>query len=350
MVYGATGFSGRAIAARLRDAGHEVVLAGRNPARLREMAAILDTPYRVFGLGEAGPIEHGLADIRVVVHAAGPFAETAGPMIGACIRTGTHYLDLAGEWPVFALAQQRGPEAADTGTMLMPGVGFSIVVSDCLLAHAAQQVRSASLLRVAISAPGIMSRGTFRSALGLTGPTVIVRREGVVRHLPVGRLQRRFNFGAGEKTSVAVSWPDVITGQHTTGVASIEAYAEADLLSRLSYRAGALAAGAFGSEAVRRVLQPLSAAWPEQPSVEQRRTAGHSVVVEAIDPWRRVTSFGLRTLDGYSVTTITAGAIVERVLDGDHVPGFQTPAGRYGADFIRRLGCAWEFDVGPSGV
>jgi short subunit dehydrogenase-like uncharacterized protein len=106
-----------------------------------------------------------------------------------------------------------------------------------------------------------MSRGTLRSALGLTSRTVIVRRAGAVRRVPVGRLQRNFNYGSGERASVAVSWPDVVTGQQTTGVTDIEAYAEAGLTTRILYQAGSIACGVFGSEAVSRALQSLGCAW-----------------------------------------------------------------------------------------
>ena len=37
----------------------------------------------------------------VVLHAAGPFEQTAAPMLAACLGAGAHYLDLSGEWPGF---------------------------------------------------------------------------------------------------------------------------------------------------------------------------------------------------------------------------------------------------------
>jgi len=340
LVYGATGFSGRAIAERLRDDGHDVVVAGRDAGRTRACAEALDLPFRTFSLDDAGTLRHGLADIGVVMHAAGPFLRTAPAMVEACIGAGAHYLDLAGEWPVFVLAQRRGPEAAAAGVMLMPGVGFSIVASDCLLARAAREAAGASLLRVAISRPEVMSRGTWRSALGLTSATTLVRRSGALRRLPAGRLEARFDFGEGERPCVAVSWPDVVTGQHTTGVPDIEAYAEAGPAARLLYLAGGMVADLVGDEAVRRSLAALDTAWPTVPSPAERHRARQTVVVEAVDGWRRATAFRLCTFDGYTVTTGTASAIVACVLQGNWAPGFQTPAGLYGPNLILGLGCA----------
>jgi short subunit dehydrogenase-like uncharacterized protein len=347
LVYGASGFSGRMAAERLLEAGHDVILAGRDAGRLRSLATALGTPYRVFDLGDPRRIDHGLTGIHVVLNAAGPFLQTAPSMIDACVRTRTHYLDIAGEWPVFAAAQNRGEEAAAAGVMLMPGVGFSIVASDCLLKHAALRVSDPALLRVAISRPAVISRGTLRSLCALTSRTVMVRRDGALRRLPVGQLERSFDFGDGLRTSVAVSWPDVVTGEQTTGVASIEAYAEAGWASRMFYQGGAIAAGMFDEDVVRWSLQLLSAVWPSAPSQEALRQAGHVIVAETVDRWRRTKHFRLRTLDGYTVTAMTIGAVAERVLGGESTPGFQTPAGLYGPDLIADLGCAW-FDGAPT--
>jgi saccharopine dehydrogenase (NAD+, L-lysine-forming) len=347
MVYGATGFSGRAIAEQLCGAGHDVILAGRSEAGLRAVAEPLSTPFRVFDLRDPAALTLGLAGVAVVVHAAGPYLDTAAPMMEACIRAGVHYLDLSGEWPSFAQAQSLGSQAADTGVMLMPGIGFWIVGTDCLLAHAAQQAPDAVLLRVASSLPPVVSRGTFRTALGLLAGRVIVRRSGVVTSIPAGSLQRTFDFGLGERRSLAMSLPDVITGQQTTGVASIEAYLEAPAPFRWAWLTGAHAAEVHGSSSVRSKLSPLSRLWPEQPTTEAQSHAVNSIVVEAVDPWRRTTRFGMQTRDGYLVTVRTTQAVVARVLAGEHPSGFQTPAGVFGAGLLRDMDCAWDFDAGP---
>ena len=349
MIYGANGFSGAAIARRLRETGKDVILAGRNEPRLRHLAALLDSPYRVFDLRNAAGIVSALSDIELVLHAAGPFVQTAAPMVEACIRSATHYLDLAGEWPVFALAQRRGPEAAAAGIMLMPGAGFSIVITDCLLAHAARCRPDAVRLRLAVAQPTVVSRGTFRTTLELASGRVLVREGGAVTSAPVGGLRRTFNFGAGERESIGVSWPDVITGQQSTGVASIETYLEAPAPFELAYRSGALAADAIGEQALRTAISPLGALWPDRPDRAAQRRAVNAAVVEAVDPWRRVTRFGVHTPDGYGVTTTIVQSIVERVLAGDRRPGFQTPSGVFGPEFATDLGCAWPYDASIGG-
>jgi saccharopine dehydrogenase (NAD+, L-lysine-forming) len=345
MVYGATGFSGRALAARLCQADHDVVLAGRNAGGVQALSQSLGAPFRAFDLRDPGAVDLGLKGINVVLNAAGPFMDTAAPMIDACIRMGAHYLDLAGEWPIFAMAQGRGAEARKAGVMLMPGVGFAVAVSDCLIAHAVRQAPGTSLLRIAIGLPGVVSRGTLRSAVGVLGSRVVVRRAGVLRSVPAGATRRSFNFGAGEHMSVAVSWPDVVTAHTTTGVPNIEAFMEAPFAAQVADRAAGLAGDILSDEALRAALAPFAAVWPDHPSVEAQSRASNAIVVEAVDSWRRVTRFGLKTLDGYSVTNATAPAIVARVLAGEHPPGFQTPGGAYGPELIAGLGCAEAYDA-----
>jgi hypothetical protein len=68
------------------------------------------------------------------------------------------------------------------------------------------------------------------------------------------------------------------------------------------------------------------------------------MVCEAVDPWRRVSRVRMRTQDGYTVSELTAAAAVRHVLAGQSTPGFQTPAGVFGANFILGLGCA-ELDA-----
>jgi saccharopine dehydrogenase (NAD+, L-lysine-forming) len=346
MVYGAGGFSGEAIARRLVVRGHDIVLAGRSAGRVEALAAALGTPARIFDLDDAARTAAALADVTVMMNAAGPFWRTATPMIKACLRAGAHYLDLAGEWPVFAHTQARGPEAAAAGVMLMPGVGWEIVVTDCLLAHAIARVPDAVLMRIGVSMPRHISRGTYRSALSLADRQVIVRRNGVLKSTPTGRLKRTFNFGAGESQCLAISYPDVVTAQHTTGVANTEAYLQTSMGMRLAFESTATAVEIWGEAAVRGAYARFAGAWPEHPTAGAQARATLAAVVETVDPWRRERRFGLRTLDGYAVTTLTATAIVERVLAGDLEPGFQTPAGGYGEDLILGLDCAWPYDAG----
>lgn len=338
LLYGATGYTGRLLAADLRQQGFDLVLAGRDGPAVERLAASLALPFRVFTLTDN--FDDALSDIAVVVHAAGPFGVTAAPMMAGCIRTGTHYLDVTGEWPVFQDATERSAAAAARGTMLMPGVGFAIVASDCLLALAARALPEVRILRLATSRAAMLARGSVRSAAGLTSTTVVLRRGGVLSTEPVGTTQRYFDFGNGPRAAAAVSWPDVVTGAITTGVDTIETYSEVDWLELATYRLCSAATPWLRSTAGRSWSSLVSRAWTPTPSEDARAKSGFTLVAEATDRWKRSVALRMRTPDGYTVTVLTVREILRRVLDGAVEPGFRTPAGLFGGGFIQSLGCA----------
>ena len=108
----------------------------------------------------------GLKDCAVVLHCAGPFSHTAKPMIDACLLTHTHYLDITGEIAVFEMAVTYDAVAKMANVMLLPGVGFDVVPTDCLAAHLKSQLPTATHLALAFRGLGTMSRGTTLTATG----------------------------------------------------------------------------------------------------------------------------------------------------------------------------------------
>ncbi|GGE02656.1 saccharopine dehydrogenase [Polymorphobacter glacialis] len=345
LLYGATGFSGGLIAERMVDL--ELILAGRNAPALAALGARLQLDWRAFELGDAAAIDAGLAGIGLLVNAAGPFIHTAPAMLAACLRCGVDYLDITGEWPVFERAMGLSDEAAAAGIMLMPGVGVCIVATDCLAAMAVQRNPGTTALRLAASRHNRLVRGSVRTIGGMNAATIRSLRGGAIAYTPAGHDTRHFDFGNGPAPAVAVTWPEIVTGQFSTGIANIETYAEGGTPTRLAVRmAGALAplgetaAGRSWSRAFADLWPATGNEGPDATDAEALDDNGFVLVAEAIDRWRRVATLRLRIGDGHVVTAITTDAIVRRVLSGDRKPGFWTPSKLYGSDFILELGCA----------
>lgn len=334
LIYGATGYTGRLITARLRNSRSKLVIAGRSSQRVQALAAQLGVTGWVMSPDDPNALDEALGDVDVLINAASPFALTASPLIQSCLRTRTHYLDITGELPVFQDAFGYDDAARERGIMIMPGTGLGIVASDCLAMHVASLVPSAKYLRIGLSRPSSFSRGTFRSALGLANSRVSIRRNGQLMSLPIGRLQRTFDFGDGEKQSVAVSWADVFTAWHSTGIRNIEAYFEADFASRTFYQLGAGVADAMQLLPAKTLIDAVTSVLPEGPTEVQRRAERCVIVAEAENTWRQTRCVRLETPDGYSFTAEATAAIAQRVMRGDFVSGFQTPARVYGADLV----------------
>ena len=158
LIYGATGYTGGLAARLAASRGQKPILAGRSQAPVRALAESLGLEHRTFGLEDPAALDRGLEGMEVVLHCAGPFSRTSRPMVEACLRTGTHYLDITGEALVFEALHARDAEARAAKVMLLPGAGFDVVPSDCLAAHLKRRLPARGGWP-SPSSPGAGSRG-----------------------------------------------------------------------------------------------------------------------------------------------------------------------------------------------
>jgi len=161
LIYGATGYTGKLVAERAKAIGMTPILAGRNADKVRAVAERLGFEWRAADINDPAALDRALAGIEVVLHIAGPFSATSRQMADACIRNKAHYLDITGEIAVIEALASRSNEAAAAGVMLMPGVGFDVVPSDCLAARVAGRVKNPTKLTLAIGGLEKASRGTL---------------------------------------------------------------------------------------------------------------------------------------------------------------------------------------------
>ncbi|MEZ4390686.1 MAG: saccharopine dehydrogenase NADP-binding domain-containing protein [Polyangiales bacterium] len=332
LVYGASGYTGELIAERAAELGLRPILAGRSAEKLRPLAERFAMPTRVFGLDDPEAIDRGLADVDVVIHAAGPFSRTSRPMLEACLRARSHYLDITGEISVFEACAARGREAQDAGVMVMPGTGFDVVPSDCLAKHVAQRLPEATELTLAFqSVGGGTSHGTATTMVESLHLPNQVRRDGVIVDVPSGSLWRDIDFGRGPRAAMSIPWGDVSTAFSSTAIPNIAVYIAAPPAARWGAKLLPYAGPLLGSAWVQRALR--SRIPPGGPSAEARARSFTLMWAEARSRERRVVS-RMRVPEGYTLTARTSVEIARRVLGGDAQPGFRTPSTVFGADFI----------------
>ncbi len=94
LLYGANGYTGRLILKLTSDYNLNPVLAGRNESALVQLSEEFNRDYFVLDLSETEKLESVLKKFPLVLHCAGPFINTAQQMIKACLKTGTHYIDI----------------------------------------------------------------------------------------------------------------------------------------------------------------------------------------------------------------------------------------------------------------
>ena len=171
LLYGATGYTGSLTARMAVQRGLKPILAGRDPAKVKALADELGLAWRAFPLEDGAALNLALREVPVVLHCAGPYSRTYKPMVDACLRTGTHYLDITGELMEHEALAGRDAEAQAAGVMLLPSVGFDVVPSDCLAAHLKRRLPSAtqpdpgvSVLRRRVARDDDQHAGRSRSA------------------------------------------------------------------------------------------------------------------------------------------------------------------------------------------
>jgi short subunit dehydrogenase-like uncharacterized protein len=256
-------------------------------------------------------------------------------MADACLRSRVHYLDITGEEAVFEALVGRDAEARERGVMLLPGVGFDVVPSDCLAAHLKRRLPSATRLTLAFKVLTRMSRGTTLTVIeGMAEGGSMVREGGVLKRVPAAWKTRRIDFGNGPESAMMIPWGDVVTAYHSTGIPNIEVYMAAPWATRVAARLSRYLGWLLGSRPVQRWLVRRVEAGPAGPTDDERKNGKSLLWGEATDDAGRTVVGRLAGPESYDWTVQTALAVARRVLDGVAVPGFQTPSAVFGADFV----------------
>jgi short subunit dehydrogenase-like uncharacterized protein len=233
----------------------------------------------------------------------------------AAIGAGVHYLDFAAELDSYRLAETLDEEAREAGVMLLPGSGGSVAMLGSLASHAVARVADPRAIRIALHVTGSMSRGSAISATENMTTETLARVDGTLVAWDPSRT-RAFDFGQGEVESFPLTLPDLITIWRATGVPDIETYVHAS-----------------GDAFPQGDLQAL----PAGPTAGQRDASRYQAAVEVTGADGTVARAVLDTVNGYSFTALAAAEAARRVLGGEVVPGFQTPAGLFGAGFAETI-------------
>lgn len=332
LIYGSYGYTGELITERAIDEGIDVAVAGRDERAIAAQSDDLGVPGHAVGLDDDAALRDVLEGVDAVLHCAGPFVETYEPMVEACLRTGCHYLDITGEIDVFEGLATRDGSAAEAGVTLLPGVGFDVVPTDCLAAHLADRVPDATHLELAFDGLDSLSPGTAKSAVEHLDQGVLVREDGDLRRVPMGSRNRSVDFGDGERTATAIPWGDVATAYRTTGIPNLAVYMAVSSVERAAVSSarvlGPVIAGTPLKDLVQRAIDH-AVQGPDATELEEGRVRVWGSARDGEEAVARLT-----TPNGYALTRDTAVESARRVLAGDTEPGFATPAGAFGADYV----------------
>ncbi len=337
MIYGANGYTGELVAREAVRRGWQPVLAGRNRAALDKLARALKLECRVFALDEAASVVANLQGCRAVLHCAGPFSQTSQPMISACLASGAHYMDITGEISVFANAHEQTGVARRADVVLIPGVGFDVVPSDCLAASLVQALPGATELVLAFEAGGGPSPGTAKTSIEGLAMGGAIRRDGQMVRVPLAYKSRTIPFAHGQRTAVTIPWGDVYTSYVSTGVGNVEVYMALPAARIVALRRMRWLRPVLGTHLVQHWLKQRIGKSVQGPSGERRKSTDSQLWGEARSADGRIVSATMTTPNGYEVTVSAALGVVDFLLREEVEGGYYTPSLLLGAGYAATL-------------
>ena len=180
VVYGATGFTGGLVAEYLAENGPPDLrwaIAGRNSQKLaavkdrvaRKNPALASLPVLSASADDPASLDALAASTRVVLTTVGPYAKYGEPLVAACVKAGTDYVDITGE-PDFVdtMVRKYHETAKEKQLRIVSCCGFDSIPHDLGALFTAQKLapNDAMTVRGFVRAKGGVSGGTWHSALG----------------------------------------------------------------------------------------------------------------------------------------------------------------------------------------
>lgn len=94
-VFGAYGHTGRFVVSELRRRGLTTIISGRDEAKLNAFGdAHPECEVRAASIDDPASLERAISGAAAVINCAGPFLDTALPVVDAALRARIHYLDV----------------------------------------------------------------------------------------------------------------------------------------------------------------------------------------------------------------------------------------------------------------
>jgi len=374
LLYGATGYSGRLIAAEAARASmtdtegeYRFVLAGRDGTEVARIAREHRMEARVFGIENRETVIRELSDVDVVINAAGPFALTANHLARGALGAECHYVDINGEADVYMRLDDLERHALDRNVALVVSAGHTAAASDLLLDVALGEIRPPGnedllplgAIRIAVSKILTLSRGSLETLSrsireqvrlvrlgkveGLDGQS---RQGHVLWHEPVGKLERAFDFFDPDerngrpaaakmkrdlRIASAANLVDTLTARltverHRFEVRRIESYVEAGTVARLAYQLAPALTSVAALPFVRDLARIPFTALPSGPTQQERDVETNFIVLEIENRVQeRLIHWGWHTPNPYDFTAQVVVEIARRVAR-DAPSGWITPA------------------------
>lgn len=336
MIYGAYGVTGKIIVQRAVKLGLKPVLAGRNPLELEKMAQEYALDWRNFDLADKGATTAALQGQQILLNCAGPFEKTAPILVEACLKSGTHYLDISNEIVVFEKLLTYDQAAKKHNIIIIPGVGYGTVATNFLAKELAEQLPGATQLEIATASYNAhSSAGVAATILEVLRAGAAIYKDGQLTSVRLGSGGQKLAFPDGLKSLLITPLGDLVAAQQVTKIPNVKVYTPTNL-SSFSRRLLPLVQLFLKNKLLRNfIAQRLAKMEFKSKPVEP---AKHSY------SWAKVTDAQGRSLEnwlimgeGYDFTAQSSLAAIQFLLTAQTVKGVQMPAEVFPATFLTEL-------------
>jgi short subunit dehydrogenase-like uncharacterized protein len=339
LLYGASGYTGKITAEHAVKTGLKPVLAGRTESKIKPLAEALGLDYIIFGLEDISVAAAHLEQFPLVLNCAGPFSRTAKAMVKACLQAKTHYLDITGEIEVFELVKSFHQKAVEQQIILMSGVGFDVVPTDCMAKYLHEKLPDATHLELAwVGLGGSISHGTMSTMVEGLGRSGAIRENGKIVTQPTGKEGKWIDFGGKQQFAMTIPWGDVSTAYHTTGIPNIKVFTGVPKSSynvmKLQFLFNPLVRISF----IKNKIQQYVDKNIDGPTAEQREKGKSIIYGKVTNAEGDIAEARLKTAEGYKLTAEMSLIITQKILATTALkPGYHTPAELFGHDLILEM-------------
>ncbi|MGA7745884.1 MAG: saccharopine dehydrogenase NADP-binding domain-containing protein [Candidatus Aquilonibacter sp.] len=177
-VYGASGHTARFVLAELLQRGHIPIAIGRDESRIAGAVALHDAEIegRIASLDAPESLDRALMGADAVINCAGPFLDTAAPLIEAALRARMHYFDVTAEQAsALSTFELFDAPARERGICVVPAAGFYGGLGDLLATCAMRDWPQAERIDIAIALDSWWpTTGTRRTGARNTAPRLVL--------------------------------------------------------------------------------------------------------------------------------------------------------------------------------
>ncbi len=296
-VYGAYGHTGRFVVNELHRRGIPIILSGRDQVQLQIAGSVgRRTELRLASVESPREIDFAISGASAIVNCAGPFVDTAAPLVEAAIRARIPYVDIAAEQQSVLNVFEKFAEAARRAKIIVtPAMGFYGAFGDLLATATMHEWIEADGISIAVALDGWKpTRGTRKTGERNPGARLVLTNGTLKRMDPPPGSPWTFPEPFGSQQVVGLALSEMILISHHVRVPEVRMF--------------------LNQAPMRDLLNPATPA--PVPSDELGRSSQvfvMDVVVRSGDRQRRTVARGR---DIYAVTAPIAVEAVERIVNG----------------------------------